>query len=224
MRLVGKSEFSLRDKYFWRTCHRYIYSSIGCILRSVHSEEITSWRAPKKSGKSFGKLSIRGWCLLECLLLTRISFWMNARWPSQSLPVELPFMDVATDSGYYINIAYQACYSFVGILGVIGIELMNCMLENNINAAKVSIIYSLDIHPGSSQRCWGKTPRPRCRRCWSLKMCWRKYWIWIDSSSNWAIYNTGSFSYNRYYSRMAFRHHSFVVNEIVLNVKVHSFA
>lgn len=61
------------------------------------------------------------------------------------VPVLLPFVDEKTSSGYYINIAHQLVFGVIGSSAVIAIELMNCMLKNNIYAAKESIVYSLDV-------------------------------------------------------------------------------
>lgn len=45
----------------------------------------------------------------------------------------LPFLDPSTTRGFYINSAHLLFVSFFGILGNIGIELINCIIINNLN-------------------------------------------------------------------------------------------
>lgn len=61
------------------------------------------------------------------------------------VPILLPFIDETTNSGYYINIVNQVVIVVIGTTSFIAIELMNCMMKNNIHASKESIIYSLNV-------------------------------------------------------------------------------
>lgn len=73
-------------------------------------------------------------------------FFLNQR--PMPVPILLPFIDYTTDTGYYINIAHQGLFGLIGTTGIIAIELMNCMLKNNVYAAKESTIYSLEVLAG----------------------------------------------------------------------------
>lgn len=64
------------------------------------------------------------------------------------IPILLPFVDSSTTIGYFVNIVHQCAFGMMGGAAVVSIELINCLLKNNIYAAKASIIYSLGVVSG----------------------------------------------------------------------------
>lgn len=152
----------------------------GEFIYKDNYETHNHWRVSDKSARHLMLTSMKVFAIVSISLICYLLFPAYAYFVLNqhplALPVELPFIDVATDSGYYINIAHQACYSFVGIPGVIAIELLNCMLKNNIYAAKESIIYSLDV--------LATMLRENTTSSMQTKSEFRSVLIWIDLSSN----------------------------------------
>lgn len=60
------------------------------------------------------------------------------------LPVLIPFVNVNTTTGYFINMTYQILFSLLGLTGIYAIESITCILKNNVWVASESIKYSIE--------------------------------------------------------------------------------
>lgn len=60
------------------------------------------------------------------------------------VPVILPFTNIRTRHGMMINIVNQVVLSVFGCTGNISIEIITCMMKNNIWAATVVICHGID--------------------------------------------------------------------------------
>lgn len=60
------------------------------------------------------------------------------------IPVVLPFTDLETKNGLILNLVNQVFISLIGGTGNLGIEIITCILKNNVWASTVAICYSID--------------------------------------------------------------------------------
>lgn len=60
------------------------------------------------------------------------------------IPVILPFTDLESKNGITLNMANQVFIVLIGATGNIGIEIITCILKNNVWASTVAICYSID--------------------------------------------------------------------------------
>lgn len=60
------------------------------------------------------------------------------------IPVILPFTDLESKNGLTLNLANQVFMAFMGGTGNIGIEIITCILKNNVWASTVAICHSID--------------------------------------------------------------------------------
>ncbi|XP_031639326.1 uncharacterized protein LOC116351370 [Contarinia nasturtii] len=60
------------------------------------------------------------------------------------IPVILPFTDLESKNGITLNMANQVFIVLIGATGNIGIEIITCILKNNVWASTVVICYSID--------------------------------------------------------------------------------
>lgn len=121
----------------------------GEIIYKDTYETEKHWRMSDKSARHLMSSSVGVLALVSVGMLSFLMFPLYAYLAMHQhpliVPIAIPFVDEVTDSGYYINIVHQAMFGVIGVTSVIAIELMNCILKNNIYAAKELIIYSLDI-------------------------------------------------------------------------------
>lgn len=67
------------------------------------------------------------------------------------IPVVLPFTDLETRNGLILNMVNQVFMSLIGCTGNIGIEIITCILKNNVWASTGAICYSIDDISNSIQ-------------------------------------------------------------------------
>lgn len=76
------------------------------------------------------------------------SFWFNHEL-QLPIPVLLPFTDDESSLGLLFNFINQLFVCLVGLSGNIGIEIITCILKNNVWAATEAIGYSIDEFSGA---------------------------------------------------------------------------
>lgn len=60
------------------------------------------------------------------------------------IPVVLPFTDLETKNGITLNLANQVFIALIGGTGNLGIEIITCILKNNVWASTVAICHAID--------------------------------------------------------------------------------
>lgn len=61
------------------------------------------------------------------------------------IPVVLPFTDLESKIGITLNVANQVFISLIGFSGNIGIEIITCILKNNVWASTIAICHAIDV-------------------------------------------------------------------------------
>lgn len=75
------------------------------------------------------------------------------------IPVVLPFTDLESKTGLIINFVNQLFLCLIGATGNIGIEIVTCMLKNNVWASTGAICYSVDTISEAIERPEGHMKR-----------------------------------------------------------------
>lgn len=60
------------------------------------------------------------------------------------IPVVLPFTDLESKNGIFLNLANQVFISLIGGTGNLGIEVITCIMKNNVWASTVAIGHAID--------------------------------------------------------------------------------
>lgn len=82
--------------------------------------------------------------LICCVPLYNVFFNNNVDKQYQLIiPVLLPFVDIESQTGFYINLMNQSAICLFGIVAIPTIEIITCVIRNNIEVASKLIANSL---------------------------------------------------------------------------------